>query len=134
MKKTIGAVVIIIILALGYWYYSTHRAPQTPVTTTSDSTAVANLGSYPYECDEHVMMTMSPSSDMKTITISGTDGAAYPPTVTLSKVAADSGVKYQAGEYTFTGKGESVTLAQGDQTLNCSPVANPDAAPFNFGD
>ncbi len=134
MKKTIGAVVIIIILALGYWYYSTHKAPQAPVTTTSDSTAVANLGSYPYECDEHVMMTMSPSSDMKTITISGTDGAAYPPTVTLSKVTADSGAKYQGGEFTFVGKGESVTLTEGDQALNCSPVPNPDAAPFNFGD
>ena len=134
MKKTIWAVVIIIILALGYWYYSTHKAPQAPVTTTSDNAVAANLGSYPYECDEHVMMTMSPSSDMKTITISGTDGAAYPPTVTLSEVAADSGVKYQGGEFTFVGKGESVTLTQGDQALNCSPVPIQDAAPFNFGD
>ncbi|MDB5237783.1 MAG: hypothetical protein JWM46_53 [Candidatus Kaiserbacteria bacterium] len=124
---------MVIILAGGYWYYSMHKTVASAAPTNS-AVATMDMGTYPYECDEHVMMSITPSHDMSTLKISGTDGAAYPPTVTLAKVAATSGVKYQGGEFTFTGKGESVTLTQGDQSLNCSPVANPDAAPFNFGD
>ena len=78
---------------------------------------------------------MTPSGDMASIAIAPTvAGATYPPAVTLTKVAASSGVRYEGGGVIFTAHGETVTLGEGDSAINCSPVPNQDSAPFNFGD
>jgi membrane-bound inhibitor of C-type lysozyme len=134
-KTIVWGIIIIIILIAGYWYFEMKGGQKmTADTTIAQVAATDTFGTYPYECDEHVMMSMTPSSDMSTIKIAGTNGAAYPAAVTLSKVTASSGVRYEGGGYVLTGKGESVAIIQGGQTLNCSPVPNPDAAPLNFGD
>ena len=89
---------------------------------------------YPYECDEHVKMNMSMSNDANTITVTAGNGGVYPPTTTLSRVSSATGARYEGGGFVFFGKGESVNLTQGSQSINCSPVPNPNEAPFNFGD
>jgi membrane-bound inhibitor of C-type lysozyme len=80
------------------------------------------------------MFTMTPAADMGTIAIAPVSGAAYPAATTLAKADAASGVRYEGGGYVFTGRGESVTLSENGQTLNCSPVPDAENAPFNFGD
>ena len=93
------------------------------------------LGTYSYECDERVTFTMTPASDMSTIAIAPNSAdAVYPPVVTLVKKDATSGVRYEGGGVIFTARGETVTLGEGDSAINCSPLQNPDEAPFNFGD
>ena len=131
--KIIGAVVVIIILiGGGYWYMNMR-----PVTPDSKQVAAGGFGTYNYECDEHVTFTMTPASDMSSITITPASGATFPPAATLPHVGAGSqgGQMFEGGGITFIGQGERVSLGSaGSDPLNCSPVANPDAAPFNFGD
>ena len=134
MNKIWMWVVVIIVIGIGgVWYYESSNMAA-PANVSGDQAAVTNFGSYAYECDEHVTFTMTPATDMSTIALAPSAGATYPSAVTLSKVTATSGVQYQGGGYTFTGNGESVTLTSNGSTLNCSPVADPNNAPFNWGD
>ena len=130
--KIIGAVVVILILIGGaYWFMNMQpRADEKQV-------AAGGFGTYQYECDEHVMFSMTPASDMSSITITPSNGAAYPPASTLTHkgAGAQGGQVFEDNGITFTGKGESVSImSAGSESLNCSPVSNPDTAPFNFGD
>lgn len=129
MNKTyIGIGILIILIGIGAaWYVNGAKsaAPQ--------GEAATDWGVYSYECDEHVGFTMKPSSDMSSIAIAPTSGA-YPPAMTLMKKDATSGVRYEGDGVVFTAKGETVTLGEGDSAITCSPVQNPDEAPFNFGD
>ena len=142
MNKTYPAVavVVVIIAGLAIWHYqsksSAQNVPMIPATTTSTSSAsVADqgLGTYPYECDEHVTFSMTPSSDMSSIVLAPRSGS-YPATTTLVAVKTASGVEYQGGGITFTAKGEGVVLNENNTPINCSPVQDPNNAPFNFGD
>lgn len=130
MNKWTWGAVIIIILIIGVWLMTT-RIAGAPAQPAADSTT---MGTYPYECDEHVTFTMTPSSDMSTITLAPSGSGTYPPATTLTRVATSSGVLFQGGGLTFFGRGESVSLTEGEQSLNCSPVPDQNNAPFNFGD
>lgn len=122
------AIIIVLLVIGGLVWYSKNSAATAPA-------GGVGVASYPYECDEHVAFTMTTSDDMKTISIAPTTaGAVYPPTVTLTQKAATSGVRYEGGGVVFTAHGETVTLGEGDSAINCSPVADPNNAPFNFGD
>jgi hypothetical protein len=131
--KIIGAAVVIAILFGGaYWFMNMQ-----PATPDKNQVAAGGFGTYAYECDEHVTFTMSPTSDMSSITITPSNGAAYPPASTLAHKGAGphGGQMYEGNGVTFTGKGESVTITSARSApLNCSPVADPNNAPFNFGD
>ncbi len=111
----------------------THVAASTTTQTTIADAKPSNLGTYQYECDEHVAFAMTPASNMATIHVAPVSGA-YPPDSTLMKKTADSGVRYEGNGVIFTAKGETITLGEGDSAINCSPVQIPDMAPFNFGD
>jgi hypothetical protein len=97
---------------------------------------MGKFGTYAYTCDEHVAFTMTPSSDLNSINIAPTSAdAAYPPAETLARVSSvTAGVRYEGPDVVFTGRGERVTLGEGNSAINCVPVQNPDLAPFNFGD
>jgi membrane-bound inhibitor of C-type lysozyme len=131
MKSWMWWVVALIIIIIGVWYFTSAKTAGAPVTGSSQA---ADFGTYPYECDEHVAFTMTPASDMSTIALAPSGSGTYPPATVLTKMATSSGALYQGGGLTFYGRGESVSLTQGTQSLNCSPVPNPDLAPFNFGD
>ena len=127
MKNSyVWAGIIVVVLVIGAVLYQ-QRVPL--------GEPAAELGTYSYECDERVTFTMTPASDMSTIAIAPNSAdAVYPPVVTLVKKDATSGVRYEGGGVIFTARGETVTLGEGDSAINCSPLQNPDEAPFNFGD
>ncbi|HVU75314.1 MAG TPA: hypothetical protein VHD38_00540 [Candidatus Paceibacterota bacterium] len=132
MKKILWvALVIVVLLIIGIWY-DTAKPVKAPV---SDTMATTDLGTYAYECDEHVAFTMTPASDMGSIAIAPTSASStYPPATTLYKEPVSSGVRYVGSGIVFSGRGETVTLAEGDSAITCSPVPSQDMAPFNFGD
>lgn len=129
MKNSyVWAGIIVVVLVIGAVLYQQKG-------TASGEPAADNFGTYSYECDERVTFTMTPASDMSTIAIAPNSAdAVYPPVVTLVKKDATSGVRYEGGGVIFTARGETVTLGEGDSAINCSPLQNPDEAPFNFGD
>ncbi|MDB5190390.1 MAG: hypothetical protein JWN49_716 [Parcubacteria group bacterium] len=105
-----------------------------PVATTSiTQNQNTGYGSYAYQCDEHVGMTLTPAKDLKTMAIKPV-GGSYPPATTLTYIPAKTGVRYEGGGVVLTAHGETVTLGEGDSAINCSPAEMPDMAPFNFGD
>ena len=131
MNGKIGWIVAVVVavVAVGYYFYPQFlKAP-----TVSEQSNTQDLGTYNYECDEHVGFSMTPSADVSSIKIAATGGGAYPPAVTLTKQSSTSGVLYTGGGVTFAGKGETVTLGTGDSAINCSPVADANNAPFNWG-
>ena len=130
MKNTyLWAGVVIVLVIIGALLYTQKQS------VPDSSAANGDLGTYAYECDEHVAFTMTPASDMSTIAIAASAAdAVYPPTVTLLKKDATSGVRYEGGGVIFTARGETITLNEGDSAINCSPVPSQDSPPFNFGD
>lgn len=129
MNKVLLGTVVLIIIIIGVWYV--YLQTTAPVTVGGEE---QTLGTYTYECDEHVVFTMTPSLDVASIKIEAAAGGVYPPTLTLTRVESASGARYEAGAFSFFGQGESVRLAEGDQALNCSPVPKQGEAPFNWGD
>jgi|SRR3989344_2188953 len=119
--------IIVVVLIIGAVLYNQKGSAGAP--------AADNFGTYSYECDERVTFTITPASDMSTIAIAPSAAdAVYPPTVTLTKKPATSGVRYEGGGMVFTARGETVTLNEGDSAVNCSPVPSQNSPPFNFGD
>jgi len=144
MNKSFWAIlvlVIIIVIGGAFWYMQS--ASKGSMATDmqdmqgmdmSSTTAAANLGTYSYECDEHVTFSMTPASDMSSILITPLNPNGFPATTTLLQASSTSGVRYEANGTVFTGVGESVTFTNNGSTLNCSPVSSQDNAPFNFGE
>ncbi len=129
MKKYVAiAVALVAVLGAG-WYLMQNMGTSSLSSTANTST----LGTYAYECDEHVTFSITPSSDMSTIVIAPLAGS-YPESATLAHVPTNTGVRFEGGEgLVLVGVGEGVILGEGDDALNCSPVAVPGEAPFNFG-
>jgi membrane-bound inhibitor of C-type lysozyme len=145
IKSIAWLVVAIAVLIGAYWLLSSQRMSATDASaapsaeTTASSAAqetqpAEGTAVYSYECDEHVTFDMLMTADVGSIRIMSTQAGVYPPLTLLEKVESESGARYEGGGFVFFGKGESVTLTEGGQSLNCSPVASQDSAPFNFGD
>lgn len=144
MKKMYIGAILVLVAACLLWYLqfiltaepitATVATSSVATTTAEDNSMSQDLGTYPYECDEHVTFSMTPSLSMDTIALVPLRGT-YPATSTLTTTHATSGVEYVGNGMTFIGKGESVVLVStGSAPLNCSPVQDPNNAPFNFGD
>ena len=124
-------VVVVAIGAVAYYFWPMMaKAP-----ATQSETASQNMGTYAYICDNGVGFTMTPSANMSAVTLKSTTAAPFSE-VTLNKQG--DGNIYMSNpndaEFSFEGKGETVTIALGAQTMVCHPVADPDNAPFNWGD
>ena len=90
---------------------------------------------YRYECDEHVSFDVSYAPNMSALHIAPAQASStFPPKGVLLQQTSASGVRYTNKDLVFTGKGESVTLGEGEQALHCSPSPKQDEAPMNFGD
>ena len=124
-----AGIVVLIIIAGGAWYLGTQKEEAAPTAQTNQ-----NFGTYNYECDEHVIFSATIASDMSSIAVKATGSGTYPPESMLMKKTATSGVRYEGSGVVLTAKGETITLGEGDSAINCSPVSNPNEAPFNFGD
>ena len=132
MKKTytLGAVALVLVI-VGIWYV-THPDGSSESGAPQVQTAPTTMGTYAYTCDEHVEFVMTPTLDTNSIMIVATKGA-YPPTTRLMLKHVASGARYEGGGIVLSGKGETVTLGEGDSAINCSPVPSQTDAPFNFG-
>lgn len=95
---------------------------------------VPTEAAYSYECDEHVQFQFSSNNTLSTLYLKPVGASEYPPVSTLVQKQTTSGVRYEGNGIVLTGKGESVTLGEGDNALHCSPVLVKDEAPLNFGD
>lgn len=93
-----------------------------------------SLGEYGYRCSDGSEFTMSPSSDMSTITIIPATSAERFTKTILNKIETPSGALYIGEGITFSAKGETLTLSSKTFKTMCNPMQNPDFAPFNFGD
>ena len=129
-SKTIVEIVLVAVVVLGGgWYIYVHGS-----ASPAKEVQTQNVGTYQYECDEHVQFSMTPASDMSSIHVAPVNGGVYPPDSTLMKKAATtSAARYENNGVVFTATGETVTLGEGDSAINCSPVPNG-GAPFNWGD
>jgi hypothetical protein len=125
MKRT--AILIAALAVIGcifYWWVYVKPSPQGET---------GGLGSYAYECDEHVAFVMTPSSDLSTISIKPSN-SSYPPASTLKRQVTNNGARYEGNGVVFVAHGEGVVLGEGDSAVNCSPIESSTEAPFNFGD
>ena len=142
MNKTYPlAVFVLVIIIAGVWYFNTSKRAVAPTnthnqtqTTADTATTTQNFGTYAYECDEHVAFELTLASDVSSMHVKAAGIGVYPPETTLTKKTSVSGVRYEGNGVVLTAKGETVTLGEGDSAINCSPVPNPNSAPFNFGD
>lgn len=114
----------LLVIVFGAWYWFAYGR---------QSANQADLGTYAYECDEHVSFTMTPASDLSSISIKPI-GGSYPPVSILKRQVTNSGARFESENLVLVGHGESIILGEGDDALNCSPVEDSQNAPFNFGD
>lgn len=124
--RAIGLLVVIIVGSIGWYFFGDN------IRNKPDSEG-ANLGTYAYECDEHVQFTITPSSDLQTIAIAPV-GGSYPPAATLSHKPTNTGARFEGESVVFVAHGETIILGEGDSAIACSPVPSSTEAPFNFGD
>ena len=132
MNKTysLGALALVVVIG-GMWYVA-HPDGRSESGAPEVQAAPPTLGTYAYTCDEHVEFVMTPAPDTNSIMIVATKGA-YPPATRLMQKHIASGARYEGGGIVLSGKGETVTLGEGDSAINCSPVPSQTDAPFNFG-
>lgn len=147
-QKTIISLLLIVVFAAGM-YHIVQVSRQVPKDAAALRAPVGNNEAphvmpekntgptaflYDYECDEHVAFEVSFAPNMSALHIAPKDPkATFPPKGLLLVQTAASGVRYTNKDLVFTGKGEGVTLGEGDQALNCSPVRKQGVAPMNFG-
>lgn len=132
-KKTLGIVVAII--AVGILWYLNDKGSL--AFLKQEQTTKISFAKYDYECDEHVLFSITPSLDRTSIKIMPREGGVYPPESTLVKKEAIPGVEFDFSVYEgngimLMGKGSTIVLGEGDGAINCSPVEKPDETPFTF--
>jgi membrane-bound inhibitor of C-type lysozyme len=129
----VAVVVALAAVAFYFWPMITNAPGAQVPAGQQGATTTQNFGTYSYECDEHVAFSMTLSADTNSMQVAPVQGGVFPPAVTLTKTTATSSVRYEGPGLVLTAKGETVTLGEGDSAINCSPVSNPNEAPFNFG-
>lgn len=92
-----------------------------------------DIGSYAYRCEGGVEFTMTPSSDVSSITLTPGIGATFEETI-LMATDSTAGARFEGGGMVFIGAGEEVQLTQDGRTMVCNPVPSTDMAPWNWGD
>ena len=132
MNGKVGWVVAIVVavVAVGYYFY-----PEFIKAPAIEQNTAQTYGTYSYQCDSGIKFTMTPSADISSLMLTATAPAPFS-TVTLHKQG--DGHVYMSdpndAEFALSGNGETVTISLGAQTLVCNPVADPNNAPFNWGD
>jgi len=104
-------------------------------TSKEVSDVEKELGSnaYRYQCQDGTKFTAAPNQDRSALSIIPASSLDRIPLVTLKKVSATAGARYEAPGVTFVGHGEIVTLTLGKVTTTCYPIASQENAPLNFG-
>lgn len=130
MKSTIVSILVVIVAATGAWYVYSKGPGAAQYANTQD------LGMYPYVCDNGSTFTLSPLEGLKTVQVSADSQGMFTGTATLALVSGTtySGTAPDKQTVMLMGDGETVHLTVGSGQATCSPKANPDSAPWNWGD
>lgn len=145
MNKTGLASIFVIALLLGGTYWYTNMSARGALSSTNQNSArkiipgQGGLGTYGYQCDEHITFTLTIADEVSSLVMRPKDNPAYPSATVLTPIEKPSGKFgkwFSDNDRTLLiGRGESVTLQnKGSPPINCSPDANPDNAPWNWGD
>ncbi len=131
--KILVSAIVVLVVAVGAWFLlKNYQAP----VSDAPSDASQDMGSYAYSCDNGSEFTMAPANDVSSVTISAGSQGMFTGTVTLT--GDNTGTHFEGTlgtqKITFDGAGEEVRLMVGSNATICSPVANADAAPWNWGD
>lgn len=89
---------------------------------------------YGYRCGDGTEFSIVPNNDMSTLSVIPASSSDLVPLITIKKVDAQKGVRYEGNGIIFEGSGETVTLTLGKTVVTCSPVVSQTDAPLNFGD
>jgi hypothetical protein len=144
-QTIVGVIAALVVVgAAGYWV--SQGMPHSETYTTEQGAQVAptdnkplvqsSMGTYSYQCDNGADMTMTPADDMSAVSIgpNGMQSQGKIPAVTLAAAGNAQGARFEGSGVVFVGAGEEITLTYNGQTVHCNPLANPDMAPFNWGD
>jgi len=103
---------------------------------TYQSAAASGLGAYAYDCDNGSAFTLSPAEDLKTVQVAADAQGMFTGTATLRETEGTSyaGTASDGQSVALTGDGETVHLKVGSEQATCNPKADPDNAPWNWGD
>jgi hypothetical protein len=129
MSKLALVIVAVVAIAAGGWYAYAHRGADTQASA-------ADLGTYPYACDNGSEFTLTPLEGMKQVQVYADAQGMFTGTTTLDQA---SGANYQGAapdgqQVALAGDGETVHLTVGSAQTACNPKPNPDEAPWNWGD
>lgn len=95
---------------------------------------IADTGAYSYICNGSSGFTLIPAADMSYLDLNNVPSAPAKLRVTRTDPQSGEAARYEGGGVTLVGIGESVKIMHGESDFDCSPVQNPDEAPFNWGD
>jgi hypothetical protein len=129
MKSTIIIIAIIVIAAAGWYVYAGRQS-------ASQQAPAADLGTYPYTCDNGSEFALSPLEGMQAVQVSADAQGMFTGTATLSQVEGThyAGAAPDGQSVAVVGDGETVHLTVGSGQTDCHPQPNPDEAPWNWGD
>ncbi len=97
-------------------------------------TSIYTFGTYGYRCGDGTEFTMSLPEDISSIHLVPATSVERIPETILSKVASETGARFEGDGIVFHAHGETVELSTSEFTTTCLPMSVPDEPPFNFGD
>ena len=97
-------------------------------------TAKNAAGEYAYICTNGTEFSITPSSDVSSLTVYPGKNARVFSDTKLPKVTSNTGALYVGGGVVLFGKGETLQLITASSSVACKPVVNKDSAPLNWGD
>lgn len=145
MNRMAWGLLAIVMILLGFMYWYTLMSRQQEIIAANQDlarraeTGSADLGTYGYVCEDHTTFTLTFANDLDSVVMRPRDNPSYPDAVMLKPIPAPPG-KFgkwftDNNKYVVIGRAQSVTLnAKGSSPVNCSPAADPDKAPWDWGD
>ncbi len=124
MTKTLIWAVILILIIIGGWYW---------YSTQSQSAMLASsMGSYEYMCDNGSGFTMTPSDDVSEVQLVAGSQGMFTGSIRLAKMGEGNHFETTSGQLVvFSGAGEEVQLTVGSESTVCNPVPSSDSPPWN---
>lgn len=93
-----------------------------------------DMGRFGYRCADGSEFELIPTQDFASAEIIPATSADYVPRMTLYALPSSSGVRYESGDVSLRGVGESLTLIYKGSETPCTPITSGVSAPLNFGD
>lgn len=116
-----------VLIATGLLIFSFTKKAAAPVTV------VTSAGHYTYTCTNGIEFSLTPSEDMKRLTIYPGTNAQFP-LATLVYKKTESGERYEGSGVLLVGGSEKVTLTSNDMMYECTPSFSASSTTLNWED